>query len=93
MNNQQHTGTNALVAFLAGATAGATAALLLAPQSGHETREQLAGAARKGRERISGFTRHRRDQGSQVPSALAEASEAAKEAFVRSMSEIENRPS
>jgi gas vesicle protein len=37
----------ALLVFLSGAALGAIAALLLAPQSGHKTREQLRGYARK----------------------------------------------
>ncbi|MEC4688404.1 MAG: YtxH domain-containing protein [Nitrospirota bacterium] len=36
-----------IVAFLGGATLGAVAALLLAPQPGSETREQLRGYARR----------------------------------------------
>jgi gas vesicle protein len=35
-----------LIAFLAGAAAGAAVALLYAPASGEETRERLTGAAR-----------------------------------------------
>ena len=37
----------ALLVFLSGAALGAIAALLLAPQSGRKTREQLRGYARK----------------------------------------------
>jgi gas vesicle protein len=36
-----------LLAFLSGATLGAVAALLLAPRTGHESREQLRGYARR----------------------------------------------
>jgi gas vesicle protein len=40
------------LAFVAGAIVGAAAALLLAPQSGRETREQLRGYARRGEEEV-----------------------------------------
>ena len=39
--------TDALMAFLLGAAVGAGVALLLAPQSGEETRRRLGDAARK----------------------------------------------
>jgi len=41
-----------LLAFLAGATAGAVAALLLAPQSGRDSRKQLRSYARRTEEGI-----------------------------------------
>ncbi|MFQ5991428.1 MAG: YtxH domain-containing protein [Nitrospiraceae bacterium] len=41
-----------MLAFLSGATFGALAALLLAPQPGHETREQLRGYARRTEEQM-----------------------------------------
>ena len=47
MEHERGFGGIALLAFLSGAALGATAALLLAPQSGRKTREQLKGYARK----------------------------------------------
>jgi len=41
-----------MVWFLAGASIGATLAVLLAPQSGRETREYLGRQARRGREAL-----------------------------------------
>jgi gas vesicle protein len=41
-----------IVAFLSGAAMGALATLLLAPQSGRESREQLRGYARRGEEAV-----------------------------------------
>lgn len=41
-----------ILAFLGGAAVGAVAALLLAPQSGRESREQLRGYARRTGEQI-----------------------------------------
>ena len=41
-----------LVAFIAGAVAGAAVALLLAPATGEETREFIGQRAREGREKV-----------------------------------------
>ncbi len=41
-----------LLAFLSGAALGVVAALLLAPQSGRESREQLRGYARKAEDKL-----------------------------------------
>jgi gas vesicle protein len=47
MEHERGFGATAVLAFLGGAALGAIAALLLAPQSGRKTREQLKGYARK----------------------------------------------
>lgn len=47
MEHERGFGATAVLAFLGGAALGAVAALLLAPQSGRRTREQLKGYARK----------------------------------------------
>ena len=47
MEHERGLGGTALLAFISGAALGAIAALLLAPQSGRKTREQLKGYARK----------------------------------------------
>jgi gas vesicle protein len=47
MGHERESGAATLLAFLGGAAVGAIAALLLAPQSGRTTREQLRGYARK----------------------------------------------
>ena len=44
--------TDKLVWFVAGASIGATLALLFAPQSGHDTRRYIGKRARKGREAL-----------------------------------------
>ena len=44
-----------LVAFLSGAALGAVAALLLAPQTGRESREQLRGYARRAEDNLRGL--------------------------------------
>ena len=52
MEHEGGFGTTAVLAFLGGAALGAIAALLLAPQSGRRTREQLRGYARKAEDTI-----------------------------------------
>ncbi len=47
MADERGSGGGAVLAFLSGAAIGAIAALLVAPQSGRTTREQLRGYARK----------------------------------------------
>lgn len=47
MGHERESGAATVLAFLGGAAVGAVAALLLAPQSGRTTREQLRGYARK----------------------------------------------
>ena len=47
MEHERGFGGTAVLAFLGGAAVGVMAALLLAPQSGRKTREQLRGYARK----------------------------------------------
>ena len=46
-NNEQNSATTVLLAFLTGAAVGAVAALLMAPQTGAESRAQLRGYARR----------------------------------------------
>ncbi len=45
--------SNKVICFVAGASIGATLALLFAPQSGEETRRYIGKQARKGRERLA----------------------------------------
>ena len=52
MEHERGFGATALLVFLGGAALGAVAALLLAPQSGRRTREQLRGYARKAEDTI-----------------------------------------
>jgi gas vesicle protein len=47
MEHERASGATAVLAFLGGAALGAIAALLLAPQPGRKTREQLKGYASK----------------------------------------------
>ena len=50
-NNNEIGGAGLLVAFLAGAVAGAAVALLFAPATGEETRRNLGDRAREVRDR------------------------------------------
>jgi gas vesicle protein len=49
---QEVSGSAMILAFLSGAAVGAVAALLMAPQSGRDSREQLKGYARRAGENL-----------------------------------------
>ena len=70
-----------LVAFVAGALAGAAVALLFAPASGDETREVLTQRAREGRERAAEAARQGREALNRQREQLANAFEKGREAF------------
>jgi gas vesicle protein len=74
---RNHTG-GIVLSFLAGAATGAAVALLTAPQSGRDTRRKL-----------KHFTEDLAERATRVPPALQEAyrraTEAGKEAFVRTL--------
>ena len=61
-----------VLAFLSGATLGAVAALLLAPQTGRESREQLRGYARRAEDNL-------RDLAGRAGEAVEEVVEEGKE--------------
>lgn len=52
MADERGSSTGVLLAFLSGAALGAVAALLLAPQSGRDSREQLRGYARRAEDNL-----------------------------------------
>lgn len=60
-NDCNRTGT-IVISFLAGALVGATAALLLAPRSGKETREKIAEFGAELKEKISDLPEHLKEQ-------------------------------
>ena len=78
MSDNNFNTAHLMLAFLGGAAAGAVAGILLAPKSGKETREMLAGYVKEGRERLA-----------HMPAALKEASSAAKHKFNQTMAEDE----
>ena len=59
--SQQGNGGGMFVAFIAGAIAGAAAALLFAPATGEETREYLGQRAREGKDRATEAARQGRE--------------------------------
>jgi gas vesicle protein len=76
-NGQGRTGFNfghLLLGMIAGGAAGAATALLMAPRSGAETREDLRRLAETSRERAT-----------KLPTAVVEASHAAAEAFTQAL--------
>lgn len=94
MADERGSSSGVLLAFLSGAALGAVAALLLAPQSGRESREQLRGYARRAEDNLrdlagrAGETFEEAvDQGKEFvdakKSVLREAFEAGREAMKR----------
>jgi gas vesicle protein len=82
MANTEGTGAGGLlVAFIAGAMAGAAVALLFAPASGEETRDYLGQRAREGRERAAEAARQGRELLNRQRENLATALERGREAF------------
>jgi gas vesicle protein len=72
--SRQDSGGTVVLAFLAGAIAGAAVALLFAPAAGEETRQLLGEKAREGRDRAAEAARQGREflnkQKEHVKSAL-----------------------
>jgi gas vesicle protein len=94
MADERGSSAAVLLAFLSGAALGAVAALLLAPQSGRESREQLRGYARRAEESLHDLAdqagerfEEALDQGKEFveakKSVLREAFEAGREAMKR----------
>src|SRR6476659_8256614 len=81
MEHERGFGTTAVLAFLGGAALGAIAALLLAPQSGRRTREQLRGYARKAEDTIREAVSEGKEFVEARKSVLREAFEAGREAM------------
>ena len=79
-DNNCYSGAHLLLAFIAGGITGAAVALLVAPQTGTETRDSIRGLAKGAQGKAV-----------KVPDALraayADASEAAKKAFSASFAE------
>jgi gas vesicle protein len=79
--SQQGSGGAVLLAFVAGAIAGAAAALLFAPATGEETREFLGQRAREGRERAAEAARQSREIINKQRENLTTAFDRAREQF------------
>jgi gas vesicle protein len=77
-----------LLAFLVGAVAGATLALLYAPATGKETREFLGDKAREGREKASEVAARGKEAFKQGRDTLNDAIERGREAFQQARREM-----
>lgn len=75
--------TDALVAFLLGAAVGAGVALLIAPQSGEETRRQLGDRAKKLGDDIDEKVKSAKDEVKHRAGDVKAAIGAGREAFTR----------
>jgi gas vesicle protein len=75
-----------VAAFVLGALTGAAVALLMAPQSGEETRRMLAEKAREGREKAGEAARQGRELWNRQRETLAGAFERGREAYQQARS-------
>ncbi|HEX7088294.1 MAG TPA: YtxH domain-containing protein [Vicinamibacterales bacterium] len=78
-----HDSGSVLLAFVAGAIAGAAAALLFAPAAGEETRQFLSEKARESRERARAAARDGREALKRQKDQLAEAIDRGREAYAK----------
>ena len=83
MSNDNGNSGAILVAFALGAIAGAATALLLAPQSGEETRRLLAEKAREGRDKASEAAQRGKEFLDRQRETLASAIDKGKDAYQR----------
>ena len=101
MADERGSSAGFLLAFLSGAALGAIAALLLAPQSGRESRKQLRGYARRAEEDLRNLAgeagkqfEEAVDQGKDYveakKSVLREAFEAGREAMKREREKMQS---
>jgi gas vesicle protein len=70
-----------VLAFMLGAITGAAVALLMAPQTGEETRRLIRDKAREGRERAEGAARQGRELWNKQRETLSSAFERGREAY------------
>jgi len=84
--------TDALMAFLLGAAVGAGVALLLAPQSGEETRRRLGDAARKIGDDLDDKMRTAKDELKHRAGDLKAAIGAGRDAYGRARTSEEPSP-
>jgi gas vesicle protein len=83
MSNDNGNAAAILVAFALGAIAGAAAALLLAPQTGDDTRRMIAQKAREGRDKANEAAQKSREFLDRQREHLSTAIERGKEAYQR----------
>lgn len=76
-----------ILAFLAGAAAGAAVALLFAPTTGREAREFLSEKAREGQDKAAELARQGRDVLNRQRDTLVSAIERGREAYQQAVAE------
>jgi gas vesicle protein len=81
MSEKSSSGASVLVAFLAGALAGAAIALLYAPTTGEETRRKLAEKARQGRDKAEQMAKEGREFVDRQREHLVDVAERGRQAF------------
>jgi len=79
--------SDVVLAFLVGAAAGATLALLFAPTSGQETREFLGEKAKEGQDKATELARQGRDAFTRQKEHIVSAIERGREAYAQALSE------
>jgi gas vesicle protein len=82
-----------VVAFVLGALTGAAVALLMAPQSGEETRRMLAEKAREGRAKAGEAARQGRELLNRQRETLSNAFDRGREAYQQARSQPTGGPS
>jgi gas vesicle protein len=83
-DDNAYSGAHLLVTFMAGAAAGVVAALLLAPQSGTESRNQIRGWAKEAQSKAGRLPKA-------VKAAYSEAAHSAKDAFTDAFNRQQER--
>jgi len=78
---------NVILAFLAGAAAGAAVALLFAPTTGREAREFLSEKAKEGQDKAAELARQGRDVLNRQRDTLVTAIERGREAYQQAIAE------
>ena len=85
--SNENSGAALMVAFMAGAVAGAAIALLYAPASGDETRDYLNQKAREGRDRAKDALEQGRETLQRQREGVVSAIERGREAFQQARGE------
>jgi gas vesicle protein len=88
--SRQDSGGTAVLAFLAGAIAGAAVALLFAPAAGDETRQLLSEKAREGRERAAEAARQGREFLNKQRDTVKSAIDRGRDAYQQARTENED---
>ena len=87
MSDNSSSSASVLVAFVAGALAGAAVALLYAPASGEETRRKLAEKARQGRAKAEQMAKDGREFVERQRDHLVEVADRGRQAFEQARKE------